>query len=91
MAHADRKSSTPARTDSLGAKNYLEQLDVVGFKGDAFDSYRSEEPSGSQSFSFVCSLHRVSGASVRAICHNHNPSRFPPYQLRARCACVTPD
>jgi hypothetical protein len=74
MARADRKSSTPACTDSLGAKNYLEQLDAVGFKANVFDSYRSEEPSGSQSFSFVCSLHRVNDASMRAICHNHNPN-----------------
>ena len=74
MARADRKNSTPACTDSLGAKNYLEQLDVVGFKGEVFDSYRSEEPSGSQSFSFTCSLHRVNDTSVRAICDSHNPN-----------------
>jgi hypothetical protein len=73
MARADRKSSTPACTDSLDAKNYLEHLDAVGFKGNVFDSYWSEEPSGSQSFSFACSLHRVNDTRVRAVCDNHNP------------------
>jgi hypothetical protein len=71
MARADRKSSTTACTDSPDANNYLEQLDAIGFKANVFDSYRSEEPSGSQSFSFACSLHRVNGTSVRAICGSH--------------------
>ena len=74
MARADRKTSTPACTDSPGYKSYLEQLDQVGFKGNVFDSYRSEEPSGSQSFSFVCSLRRINEANVRATCHDHNPN-----------------
>lgn len=74
MARADRKSSTPACTDSPDANNYLEQLDAIGFKANVFDSYKSEEPSGSQSFSFACSLHRINDTSVRAICHNHNPN-----------------
>ena len=72
MARADRMSSTPACTDSLGAKNYLEQLDAIEIKANVFDSYRSKEPSGSQSFSFACSLHRVNDTSMRAVCGSHN-------------------
>ena len=72
MARADRKSSGPACTDSPDANNYLEQLDVIGIKANVFDSYRSEEPSGSQSFSFACSLHRVNDVSVRAVCGSRN-------------------
>lgn len=74
MARADRRSSTPACTDSPDANNYLEQLEAIGFKANVFDSYKSEEPSGSQSFSFACSLHRVNDTSVRAICDSHNPN-----------------
>jgi len=74
IARADRKSSTPACTDSPDANNYLEQLDAIGFKANVFDSYRSEESSGSQSFSFSCALHRVSDTSVIAHCYSRNPN-----------------
>jgi hypothetical protein len=72
MARADRTSSAPACTDSPDANNYLEQLDAIGIKANVFDSYRSEEPRGSLSFSFACSLHRVNDMSVRAVCGSRN-------------------
>jgi hypothetical protein len=65
---AHLKGGVPACTEFPRANNYLQQLDGNEMKANLFDSFKSEEPSGSQSFSFPCALHRVSDASVRAMC-----------------------
>ena len=71
MTRADLKGGAPACTEFPGASDYLRDLDVIGMNANLFDSFKSEEPSGSQSFSFACSLHRVSEASVRAMCSSY--------------------
>jgi len=68
LERADRESKIPACVDSPGSEKYLEQLDSVEIRKHLYDSYQSEEPSGIQSFSFSCLLHRVSDSSVHAIC-----------------------
>lgn len=70
LARADRASNAPACAESPDARKYLEQLETVELSSRVFDSYRSEEPNGTQSFSFTCALHRVNDSSVRARCVN---------------------
>jgi hypothetical protein len=68
LARADRVAKTSACVESAGADSYFGQLDSYGLKSNFFDSYRSEEPSAAQSFTFSCSLHRVNDLRVTAVC-----------------------
>ena len=68
LAQADRVAKASACTESADADSYLGQLDSYGLKSNFFDSYRSEEPSAAQSFTFSCSLRRINDSRVTAVC-----------------------
>ena len=68
LARADHEGKMPSCVDSPDSEKYLEQLDSVAIRRPLYDSYQSEEPSGVQSLSFSCLLHRVNDSSVQAIC-----------------------
>ena len=68
LAQADRVAKASACTESADADSYLGQLDSYGLKSNFFDSYRSEEPSAAQSFTFSCSLRRINDSRVTAFC-----------------------